>query len=397
MAARQKHMLATVLALMVHLSTSLVCGDSKAEEDSVCLVQLLQLRMERGQHTHWKTLELAEADVAAYKAASENPGHVQAAQNNHAILVTPYMVRKLVQALVVILAGIALYLLAVWQWRRGHSKEQDAMAVSKSEAKVEKPTAGKSGGNINAKAQSFTHSLLAKVGLHRCLTGVVKIMNVRSHLQENSKTPSAQPDDPDAESRLLASPCPAYISPAEVCLEGNHPNFSGTWKCVEVEGDPDSLMGDMGMAYYERSLATAVGYGAGRAIRIYSHKGAHVKMTETGLCNREQEYDISGEEQKMNDYLVKPYWDTALPCVMVIESMDAQKEKRNTWSTTRQYFIDKDTLALDVSSPSGCTARWVWQRDTAASKFLGDEATDTTILGDAAHDVVEDVAESSQQ
>mmetsp|Transcript_94360 Transcript_94360/g.177606 ORF Transcript_94360/g.177606 Transcript_94360/m.177606 type:complete len:401 (+) Transcript_94360:60-1262(+) len=400
MAPWQHGILATVLALTIQTSTSPYSGESKDEEDSFSLVQVAQVTRARSQLAPSSALSPAEAKAATSRAASGNAGDVQMSGRGGwfrpSIVVTPYMLRRLVRVLVLISACVALYLGATWQWSRGYMKEQNITAASKTPAIGEKATAANSGADSKAKAKTITQNLFAKLGLHRCLTGVGKMLNVKNQPRDNSETCSAPLAGSGAESQPDAGLSLPDRSPAEVCMEGGHPNFSGTWTCIEVEGDPESLLQDFGCAYYERSVASAVGFGVGRASRTYSHKGSHLDLKENGLYTREQEWDISGEEQQTKDALVKPYWDRALPSVLVIESMDLLKEKPSTWSTTRQYFIDKDTLALDVSSQSGCVARWVWQRDTAVLNSNGDAATDTTV-SDAAPDLVDDTAKSSQQ
>lgn len=149
------------------------------------------------------------------------------------------------------------------------------------------------------------------------------------------------------------------------CMVRGHPNFSGSWRCSKVEGAVDNVLADLGLGYFARSAIIAWGCGAGQVVRHYTHQGNHVKMHEQGLADVTQEWDINGKEQEINTkepYLQSAHWDEENPLVLVIQATDLKKEAPATWTTTKMYFIDSRSFAYQVSSSSGSTCRWLYER-----------------------------------
>eukprot|EP00930_Biecheleria_cincta_P040416 TRINITY_DN2769_c0_g1_i1.p1 TRINITY_DN2769_c0_g1~~TRINITY_DN2769_c0_g1_i1.p1 ORF type:complete len:395 (-),score=95.04 TRINITY_DN2769_c0_g1_i1:228-1412(-) len=148
-----------------------------------------------------------------------------------------------------------------------------------------------------------------------------------------------------------------------------HADFSGTWQCVKADGDLDAVCADIGLGMIARTAIQAFGYGAGRVIRVYEQKGDHVKVTEKGLEETVEEWDIIGEEQLVDakePFLQTTYWDKAHPKVLVMERKDVHKKTPGTWTTTRQCFLDskQDEFVLEVLSSRSNVARWTYQRIT---------------------------------
>jgi len=71
----------------------------------------------------------------------------------------------------------------------------------------------------------------------------------------------------------------ATEAPAEV---DKRPDFSGTWKCVEVEGDWDRYLELLDIPETQRKLAFGCRYGKGHAIQIIKQEGGakeHLEIT----------------------------------------------------------------------------------------------------------------------
>lgn len=201
-------------------------------------------------------------------------------------------------------------------------------------------------------------------GLQHCLHGIATLLKQPRSGHRPLYDPCTLPMLSDTGDDLIGGSSDAAP------LADDHPNFTGVWKCVGVEGDPDGFLKDTGYEYYKRAAASAAGYGVGAITRVYENDSLFIKYMEKGLRDSEQQYEISGEEQhqvglKGEPFLSKTYWDPVKPHVLIFESLDFEKKDPTSWTTTRQYLIDKDTFVHEASAFSGSKAVWIWARETA--------------------------------
>jgi len=146
------------------------------------------------------------------------------------------------------------------------------------------------------------------------------------------------------------------------CIEDGRPDFSGTWKCVKAEGALDELFADIGLGVPERTAIAAYGWGAGSVTRVYKHVGTHIQLTECALEETFQEWHIDGSEQVMalkEPFLQTAHWDDH---VLVLEGKDVEKNKPQTWTISRQYFLDEDSFIVETTGAGGHRACWTYQR-----------------------------------
>eukprot|EP00931_Biecheleriopsis_adriatica_P031346 TRINITY_DN18396_c0_g1_i1.p1 TRINITY_DN18396_c0_g1~~TRINITY_DN18396_c0_g1_i1.p1 ORF type:complete len:415 (+),score=83.33 TRINITY_DN18396_c0_g1_i1:86-1330(+) len=149
-----------------------------------------------------------------------------------------------------------------------------------------------------------------------------------------------------------------------------HPDFSGTWKCVKAEGALDAFFADLGLSFFERTLCASWNWGAGRVVRIYEQSGNSVKLTEKSLAEHQEQWEINGEEQLVNgkqQMLQTAYWDDEDDQVLVLVSKDVEKAKPDSWTTSRQRLLSKDTFVIESTSTRGNAASWTYVRDGCSS------------------------------
>lgn len=295
----------------------------------------------------------------------------QASHPEHRLLMSFLTLHLLAKVGLLVFACAVICVLARLRLARGSSQDQNGTdTIPKSLAPATLAEAPLANHRNN---KSFTRNVLARLGVRGCAAGLGKFLkNSRQHM----KTSGLREDDqkvPDTAPLSVS----AKLSAAPVCLVDGHPNFDGTWTCIRIEGDPDGLLTDWGFGYYDRTVAAAVGFGVNRVKRIYRHKGSHVQLKESGLVSREQEWHITGEEQRCDNQMIKSYWDTLQPYVLVTEIKGLVNTSMRT--TMSQYFVHQDTFVLDVNSASGCTGRWVWQRDES-SEASGPESSSSDMV-----------------
>ena len=145
-----------------------------------------------------------------------------------------------------------------------------------------------------------------------------------------------------------------------------HVNFTGSWKCKSAEGDLDGVFADMGIGAIARTFMAGYGWGKGTVVRTYEQSGIHVKVTEKAIQETVQEFDVNGQEQRVNggdfDFLQTSYWDPERPHVLHWTTADLAKAEPSKWTRTCQFFLDKDQLRIETTSSSGKVAYWIYER-----------------------------------
>merc|ERR1712159_15077 len=136
-------------------------------------------------------------------------------------------------------------------------------------------------------------------------------------------------------------------------------DLSGTWLCVDIQGDPDGFLSDMGMGYVQRTMASTMGYGKGRAKQVIEHDGDRIVVTAdrrgkksvstmvVGGGPQEMEFGLNGEKMMCE---VDRDGD-----MIVVRNQDK--------GFTVKRFIEGDRLVQVMTSPKGKEMRRVHQRE----------------------------------
>merc|ERR1711998_665485 len=131
-------------------------------------------------------------------------------------------------------------------------------------------------------------------------------------------------------------------------------NFSGTWLCVDVTGDPDGVLSEMDVSYMMRTMASTMGYGKGKAVLKIQHEGSN--------------YQIEKVVQKQTDKLVIGGG------TQVVDTKEGKKECTLEWygDALVQTMLTKgivvrttmegDKLVTTMKTPTGKEMRRVHDR-----------------------------------
>lgn len=159
--------------------------------------------------------------------------------------------------------------------------------------------------------------------------------------------------------------------PEEYVDEDGHVDFTGSWKCASAGGDLHGVFADMGIGFVVRQGMAAFGWGRGAVVRKYEQNGNHVKVTERAFHEIVQEFDVNGQEQRVNcgdfDVLQTSYWDPQIPHVLHWRASDLEKAEPSKWTSTCQFFLDKDHFRIETTSASNKVAFWIYERETTGS------------------------------
>ncbi|CAL1170105.1 unnamed protein product [Cladocopium goreaui] len=159
--------------------------------------------------------------------------------------------------------------------------------------------------------------------------------------------------------------------PEEYVDENGHVDFTGSWKCASAGGDLHGVFADMGIGFVVRQGMAAFGWGRGAVVRKYEQNGNHVKVTERAFHEIVQEFDVNGQEQRVNcgdfDVLQTSYWDPQIPHVLHWRASDLEKAEPSKWTSTCQFFLDKDHFRIETTSASNKVAFWIYERETTGS------------------------------
>ena len=91
-------------------------------------------------------------------------------------------------------------------------------------------------------------------------------------------------------------------------------DFSGTWKCIDLEGDWDKFLEAQGIGWIKRKAAKAFDYGKGKQKQIITMEGDKVTVVNHGQKETTVTFIIGGGQQSVTtpeggEETVNPIWD----------------------------------------------------------------------------------------
>merc|ERR1711998_292213 len=133
-------------------------------------------------------------------------------------------------------------------------------------------------------------------------------------------------------------------------------NFTGNWLCTAVEGEPDEFLSEIGIGYVQRTMASTMGYGKGRAQLAIVHDGDNFECKSTGgPKDHTEKVVLGGGVQRVQtphgEVSVEPTWEAE---TIVVKNLDK--------GTTARRFIESGKFVVEVTSPKGKTMRRVHER-----------------------------------
>jgi len=340
---------------LLHAVSSEAC-----EFETVSLLQTSQVlaRTTRSSHVsrrsrkeaHQRELQLMAAQQAAFEA----------------VAVAAPSLMQLTGGLTVV--GLFLALLC---WRNGPTMTNKDMLAANQDLLpgVSDSQSSKTKGDQEPRASPIAKKAPAPsaargVGICCCSDGIKKLLKrpARTSAREIS---GSNPDFEAVETSPAIDTQQKHRRAPSSCIKDGHPDFSGTWKCVKAEGALDELFADIGLGVSERTAIAAYGWGAGSVTRVYKHAGTHIQLTESALEDTFQEWHIDGTEQVIalkEPFLQTAHWDEEEDHVLVLEGKDVEKKKPQTWTISRQYFLDEDSFVIETTGSGGHRACWTYQR-----------------------------------
>lgn len=236
-------------------------------------------------------------------------------------------------------------------------------SIKDSPAEILPPVSDKKNGTASQRSTSSSDCC--------CGAGILSwIRSFRGREGSQHMDPETQQSGARQGATLQGEPAVGFVPlpPAEHLEADGHVNFTGHWKCMEAGGELDAVFADMGIGYLARKFMASFGWGKGTVCRTYEQNGIHMKVTESAIQETTQEFDVNGEEQKVNggdfDFLQTTYWDPHTPHLLRWKGTDLEKAQPKQWTRTCQYFLDKDHLRIETTCSSEKTAWWVYKRET---------------------------------
>lgn len=161
-----------------------------------------------------------------------------------------------------------------------------------------------------------------------------------------------------------AGPPPSEaVGPTDSELQAapRQPDFSGSWLCVDIQGDIEAYVVDMGVPFLMRKAAKLINYGKGMGKLNLVFSGDQVQCEEIGLKTCKYSYNIDNTwhhiESQTGPLEIQPYWD-----------LERQSECRRTKNPqgkdgfVRRFFADPDTMVQEMKGPSGTMVQYIWKR-----------------------------------
>lgn len=142
-----------------------------------------------------------------------------------------------------------------------------------------------------------------------------------------------------------------------------HPNFSGSWLCVEVTGEIDRFLQDMGLDENQRLEARQNDYGAFQQRQIIKQTGSDFEILNELKASVSSKFKVRGGVQTSTDHMgrsiyIDPKWDIADSQVLVVRSYTLEGEL----VAYTQRCMEGDQMLLKTTSPNGSEVRRLFER-----------------------------------
>lgn len=168
------------------------------------------------------------------------------------------------------------------------------------------------------------------------------------------------------------------------CVSKIRPDFSGTWKMVQFDGNWDGFMKEMGVGWAFRTAASAVGYGNNKTFHRIVQSVERIQIETTNPKGTfMKDYAVDATEQDDVDPMDKgpikviPYWhwnDNEHVAILVVEAF---KPRPNgdpyQMPITRRYLGENaqnsnmpNWMILEQVTPKGITASRCFERQDVA-------------------------------
>lgn len=141
-----------------------------------------------------------------------------------------------------------------------------------------------------------------------------------------------------------------------------HPNFSGVWLCVEVIGDTDRFLEEMGLDEDLRLDARRNEYGVYQQRQKINQTGLWLEIANELKAQVKSVFRIGGGVQSCRDHsgrltFLEPKWDDAR-LALLVRSYSASME---LLAETRRYLECETRMVVEIKSPKGTTVKRIFE------------------------------------
>lgn len=177
---------------------------------------------------------------------------------------------------------------------------------------------------------------------------------------------SIEKEDTEAHMSPLQAPPTNLGRPIGQCPEWSKaeivralPDFSGSWLCINVEGDMDAFLQDMGLNEDMRMAARGASYGIGRQVQNIAQSGNCVVVQNIFKDPVTMRFVVdegvqNSVDQEGNPILVDPWWDGE---VLFVAS---RRLNGDLIARTRRFYDHASNMVLEFTSPQGTAVKRIF-------------------------------------
>lgn len=150
-------------------------------------------------------------------------------------------------------------------------------------------------------------------------------------------------------------------------LTNIQPNFNGIWICVEVRGNMDRFLQEMGLDEELRQEAEHSNYGAYQQRQTIVQSGNNFEIANELKARVVSVFSVGGGVQPSRDLhgrplLLEPSWDEAGGILLVRSYTPAMELIVQT-----QRYLERGRMVMEISTPVGTTVKRIFEIDAAGS------------------------------
>jgi len=147
------------------------------------------------------------------------------------------------------------------------------------------------------------------------------------------------------------------------------PDFSGVWLCIEVSGDSDRFLQEMGLDEELRLDAAKNQYGVQQQRQKINQTGPWFEIANELKAQVKSVFRIGGGVQSCRDHsgrltFIDPKWDHGRVCLLV-RSYSASME----FLAETRRFLQDGRMVVELSSPAGTTVRRIFELEAEGSPW----------------------------
>lgn len=191
---------------------------------------------------------------------------------------------------------------------------------------------------------------------------------VREHTREHTTGPDTYENVLDADVDADATTADTMLPPSPLTVKGGGSSskaeaptdFGGSWLCVDVTGNMEAFLTDMGLSSVLQEAAKSANYGSGRQVQNIAQVGDTFIIQNILKTPVTMRFQAGGGVQQSVDQEgrpihINPWWDDEVLCV------SSMKENGDPIANTRR-FLEGEFMVLELTSPQGNIVQRIFER-----------------------------------